>query len=165
MRTRRVVVGIGANLGERLATLDAATEALASLPDVRGLRRSPIVETEPVGGPPQGHYLNGAILLETSLPARRLLDSLLGIERDLGRTRDGTRNAPRTVDLDILWIEGEAIDEPDLVVPHPRLKERAFALVPLLALVPDATDADGSSYAALPEAHAPLHEVAEAAPL
>jgi 2-amino-4-hydroxy-6-hydroxymethyldihydropteridine diphosphokinase len=162
MRSRRVVVGIGANLGDRLASLDAATARIAAIPGVTALRRSPIVETDPVGGPPQGRYFNGAVLVETALPARAVLEALLGIERDLGRTRDGTRDAPRTLDLDILWIDGEALDEPDLVVPHPRLATRAFALVPLVALAPDAADVNGGLYASLVEAKTSLIEIGPA---
>lgn len=160
---RRVVVGIGANLGDRLATIEAATDRIAALEGVTFVRRSPIVETDPVGGPPQDRYLNGALLLRTALSARALLDALLGIERDLGRTRDGTRNAPRTLDLDVLWIDGETVDEADLVVPHPRLAERAFALMPLVAVAPDAADAGGVAYGALATALAEGERLVEVA--
>jgi 2-amino-4-hydroxy-6-hydroxymethyldihydropteridine diphosphokinase len=101
------------------------------------MKRSPVYETSPVGGPPQADYLNGAVLLVTSLQAREILELGLSIERTLGRER-GERNLPRTIDLDLLWIEGEEIDEPDLRVPHPRLSERAFAVRPLIDLAPDA---------------------------
>lgn len=144
---RRVVIGIGANLGDRLATIEVATDRIAALEGVALVRRSRIVETDPVGGPPQDRYFNGALLIRTALAPRALLQALLGIERDLGRTRDGTRNAPRTLDLDVLWMEGERVDEADLVVPHPRLAERAFALVPLVEVAPDAGDAAGVVYA------------------
>lgn len=159
---RRAVIGIGANLGDRLATIDAATTAVAALGGVTFVRRSPIFETDPVGGPPQDRYLNGALLVTTSLEPRDLLAGLLAIERQLGRTRDGTRNAPRTLDLDVLWIEGQVVDDADLVVPHPRLAERAFALVPLVAVAPDATDAAGILYASREPARVAMAEVAAA---
>jgi len=150
MRERRVVVGMGANLGDRLDFLDQATARIGDVAGIVAVRRSPIIETEPVGGPLQGRYFNCALLIRTSLAPRALLEALLTIERDLGRTRDGTRDAPRTIDLDLLWIEGERIGEPDLLVPHPRLAARAFALVPLIDVAPDARDAAGSAYADLP---------------
>lgn len=119
---------------------------------------SPVYETPPAGGVPQGDYLNAAVVVVTAIAARALLDQLLDIERALGRVRpDATRWGPRTIDLDILWIEGESIHEDGLVVPHPRLAERAFALRPLLDLVPDATDVQtGAAFASLAMAHEPL---------
>jgi 2-amino-4-hydroxy-6-hydroxymethyldihydropteridine diphosphokinase len=101
--------------------------------------RSRVLETAPVGGPPQDAYLNAAVLVDYNGSPGALLDELLRIEADLGRTRE-VRWGPRTVDLDLLWAGDAIVDEPRLVVPHPRLAERAFALVPLLDLVPDARD-------------------------
>ena len=99
---------------------------------------SRVYETKPVGGPPQGDFLNAAVLV--SWEEGDLLEALQAIERDLGRERD-VRWGPRTIDLDILWAEDRIIsDPPRLVVPHPRLHERAFALAPLLDVVPDAVD-------------------------
>jgi 2-amino-4-hydroxy-6-hydroxymethyldihydropteridine diphosphokinase len=161
---RRVVIGLGSNLGDRRASLDAAVARLREDRSWHVLRRSPTYESPPMGGPPQGDYLNAAVLLVTSLDARAILDRALAIERGLGRVRsDDTRWGPRTIDLDLLWIEGEAVDEEDLVVPHPRLAERAFAIRPLLDLVPDASDfRTGQTFASLPAATEPLVEVAEA---
>ena len=94
-------------------------------------------ETAPVGGPPQGPFLNAAVRLTWTDPVLVLLEHLYAIEHDLGRVR-GIRNGPRTIDLDILWGEGLIIDSPRLVVPHPRLHERAFAVAPLLDVMPGA---------------------------
>ena len=127
----RAFVGVGANLGDREATI---REALAALPDVVAV--SELRETEPVGVVDQPAFLNGAIALETDLSPRELLDALLEIERGLGRERH-ERWGPRTIDLDLLLYGGELIDEPGLTVPHPRLHERRFALEPLLDLDPE----------------------------
>jgi 2-amino-4-hydroxy-6-hydroxymethyldihydropteridine diphosphokinase len=157
-RTRRVVIGIGSNLGDRAGNLALAVARLGEDARVDVLARSLVYVTPPAGGPPQGDYLNCAALVSTALPARELLLRTLAIEHALGRVRpDPVRWGPRTIDLDILWIEGEAIDEPGLTVPHPRLGERAFALRPLLDVVPDAVDpTTGARYADLPAARVPL---------
>lgn len=153
---RRVVIGLGSNLGDRFANVDRAVERMRSLEDVHVLEVSPLYETAPVGGPPQGAFVNGAVLLVTALDAAELMERLLQIETDLGRVR-GEKNAPRTVDLDILWIEGECVSRADLEVPHPRLVERAFALRPLLDVAPDASHAEsGLVYADLPLAKTEL---------
>jgi 2-amino-4-hydroxy-6-hydroxymethyldihydropteridine diphosphokinase len=104
-----------------------------------GAARSGLYETTPVGGPVQDDYINGAVLLQTDRRAWGLLEAALDIELRHGRVR-GVRNGPRTLDIDLLWVEGEVVEEPSLTVPHPRLLERAFALVPLLDVAPDATD-------------------------
>jgi 2-amino-4-hydroxy-6-hydroxymethyldihydropteridine diphosphokinase len=130
-------VGFGANLGERLTTMRAASGALARVARVE--KTSQVYATAPVGGPAQPEYLNAAAIVSYAGAPEALLDALLAIERALGRVR-GERNGPRAIDLDILWIDGLAVDTPSLVVPHPRLHERAFAVVPLLDLVPDARD-------------------------
>ena len=133
----RALIALSANLGDREATLASAVRALEATPDVRVLRVSPWYETEPVGGPSgQPEYLNGALEVETTLSARALLGRLLEIEREHGRVRDGTRDAPRTLDLDLLFYGDERIREPDLVVPHPRLESRVFVLLPLARLAP-----------------------------
>lgn len=107
-------------------------------------------ETAPVGGPPQGDFLNAAVLVDVRGEPLELLDALLSIERSLGRVRDA-RWGPRTIDLDILWIEGVVFEHPRLVVPHPHLTERAFALAPLLELVPAAVDPrTGRAYVMVP---------------
>src|SRR5690348_11033906 len=139
-----VVIGLGANLGDRRGTIEAAMEAIASLPDVELVARSSPWQTRPLGGPPQPDYVNAAVPVRTHLPLGRLMRELLAIEGRFGRVR-GEPNAPRTLDLDLLWAEGQRVrlsepDGPDLEVPHPRLHERAFALIPLLEVAPGAAD-------------------------
>jgi 2-amino-4-hydroxy-6-hydroxymethyldihydropteridine diphosphokinase len=130
-------VGLGANLGDRERTLRIAVERLGDDPEIDVLAVSRFRETEPVGFEDQPPFINAAAQLRTTLSARGLLDRLLAVERGLGRTRDGPRFGPRTVDLDLL-VFGEAIvDEPGLTVPHPRLTERRFALEPLADLDPE----------------------------
>lgn len=124
-------VGVGANLGDREATIRAALDALPGIVAVSELR-----ETDPVGVLDQPPFLNGAAALETELAPRDLLDTLLAVERELGRERR-ERWGPRTIDLDLLLYGGETIDEPGLTVPHPRLHERRFALEPLAELDPE----------------------------
>jgi 2-amino-4-hydroxy-6-hydroxymethyldihydropteridine diphosphokinase len=126
----RAYVGLGANLGDREATIGAAVAALPGVVAVSRLR-----ETEPVGVVGQPPFLNGAVLLETDLPPRELLGRLLAIERELGRERR-ERWGPRTIDLDLLLYGDVVVDEPGLTVPHPRLHERRFALEPLAELDP-----------------------------
>jgi 2-amino-4-hydroxy-6-hydroxymethyldihydropteridine diphosphokinase len=133
----RAVIGLGSNVGDRRSNLRAAVEALREVATV--LAESSVVETKPVGGPPQPDYLNAAALVSFEGSPRALLQSLLAIEARLGRVR-AERWGPRTIDLDLLWIDGVVVSEPDLVVPHPRLTERAFALQPLLEVAPDAID-------------------------
>src|SRR5262245_41640302 len=125
----RVAIGLGANLGDRLGTLREAAARLARSATI--LARSRVWETAPVGGPPQPDYLNAALLLDWDGTPIDLLDRLMKIEADLGRVRD-VLNGPRTIDLDVLWIENVSVDERRLVVPHPRLRLRAFALAPML---------------------------------
>jgi 2-amino-4-hydroxy-6-hydroxymethyldihydropteridine diphosphokinase len=142
----KAVVGVGANLGDRLTTMRAAARELASV--ARVVATSRVYETAPVG-PPQPDFLNAAVLVDWEWPPQELLRDLLAIEARLGRVR-GTeqRWGPRVIDLDFLWAEGVALDDPRLTLPHPRLRDRAFALVPLLELVPDACDPrTGESYA------------------
>jgi 2-amino-4-hydroxy-6-hydroxymethyldihydropteridine diphosphokinase len=129
-------VSIGTNLGDRAAHLDLALRGLAALPETQVVALSPIFETDPVGPPPQGPYLNAVARVATSLGARALLDGLLAIEREAGRARS-ERNAARTLDLDLLLYGDASIDEPGLVVPHPRRAERPFILEPLAALAPE----------------------------
>jgi 2-amino-4-hydroxy-6-hydroxymethyldihydropteridine diphosphokinase len=124
------VVGLGSNLGDREALIRQAA-------DLIGARRlSTIIETEPWGDADQPRYLNAVAEVETALPARSFLVYLLDVERRLGRERVGRKWAPRTIDLDLLLFGAERIDEPGLVVPHPRLHERAFVLEPLAELDP-----------------------------
>jgi len=133
----RVAIGLGANLGDRLATLREAATRIGRLAPI--CARSRVWETAPVGGPEQPDFLNAALLVDWERPPIELLDALLTIEADLGRVRE-ISNGPRTIDLDVLWIDGVVLEAPRLVVPHPRLHLRAFALAPMLEVVPDATD-------------------------
>ena len=132
----RAYIGLGANLGDREATIRRALELLDRHPDVSVVAVSTLRETEPVGYADQPRFLNGAAALETVLGPRDLLSRLLSVERALGRTRNGPRWGPRTIDLDLLLHGAEVVDEPGLRVPHPRLAERRFALEPLAELDP-----------------------------
>ncbi|MDP8976635.1 MAG: 2-amino-4-hydroxy-6-hydroxymethyldihydropteridine diphosphokinase [Actinomycetota bacterium] len=133
----RAYLGLGSNVGDRWAHLRRAAAALPGL-----VRTSPVYETEPVGGPPgQGHFLNAVVELETSLEPRALLAVCHGLEEAAGRVRT-ERHGPRTLDVDVLLIVGDAtdhltVDEPDLTVPHPRMWERPFVLIPLADLASD----------------------------
>jgi 2-amino-4-hydroxy-6-hydroxymethyldihydropteridine diphosphokinase len=133
----RAFVGIGANLGDREGTIRQALERLAERPGAEVVAVSALRETDPVGYLDQPRFLNGAVELRTELPPRDLLELLLGVERELGRVRgDGPRFGPRPIDLDLLLYDDEVVDEPGLVLPHPRLHERRFALEPLAELDP-----------------------------
>jgi len=134
---RRSVVGLGANLGDRLAAMQAAAREIHVAVSIEATSR--VYATAAVGGPPQGEFLNAAVLLMHDGSPSQLMSTLLDVERRLGRVR-GPRWGPRTIDLDLLWIEGVAIESPPVTVPHPRLRERAFAVAPLLDLVADACD-------------------------
>jgi 2-amino-4-hydroxy-6-hydroxymethyldihydropteridine diphosphokinase len=126
----RAYVGLGANLGDREAAILDAAERLGAV------RLSTIRETEPWGYVDQPPFLNAVAEVDTDLSPRELLDRLLGIERSLGRLRLGPRWGPRTIDLDLLLYGDAVVDEPGLVVPHPRLHERLFVLEPLNELDP-----------------------------
>jgi 2-amino-4-hydroxy-6-hydroxymethyldihydropteridine diphosphokinase len=128
----RAFLGLGSNLGDRLANLRRAIELLDAVDGIAVVRTSSVYQTEPVG-PPQPDYLNAVAEVRTSLTARALLDAALGVERALGRVR-AERWGPRTVDVDLLTYGDEHIDEPGLTVPHPRMAERAFVMIPLLEL-------------------------------
>lgn len=128
-------LGLGSNLGDRLTNLQRAVDLLAAQRNVTVVRSSRVYETDPVG-PAQPDFLNAVIEVETSLPARGLLRSCQEVERALGRERS-ERWGPRTIDVDILTFDDERIDESDLVVPHPRIRERGFVLTPLLELDAD----------------------------
>jgi 2-amino-4-hydroxy-6-hydroxymethyldihydropteridine diphosphokinase len=130
-------VALGSNLGERESHLAGSIAALRQARGVAVLAVSPVYETDPVGPPPQGPYLNAVARLHTSLSPRALLERLQAIEVAAGRTRAGGRNAARTLDLDLLFYGEEEIHEPGLEVPHPRLHQRAFVLEPLCDLAPD----------------------------
>ena len=127
----RAFLGLGSNLGDRVSHLRAA---VASLPDLVAV--SPVYETGPVGGPKQGRYLNLVVELDTSLTPRALLEVCRVLEAHAKRVRK-ERWGPRTLDVDVLWVEGTEMHEPDLEVPHPRMWERRFVLAPLAELAPD----------------------------
>jgi len=134
----RCAVALGSNLGDRRAHLDFAVARLQPL--LRGLRVSRYHETMPVGAPePQPLYLNAAVVGETALTARELLEAVLAIEQARGRARPYA-NAPRTLDLDVVLFGDRVIDEPGLVVPHPRFRERRFVLDPLAEIAPELVD-------------------------
>ena len=125
----RAYLGLGSNLGDRRAHLRAA---VAALPDVVAV--SPVYETDPVGGPPgQGPYLNLVVALETDRSPRQLLDLAHSLEDAAGRVRK-ERHWPRTLDVDVLLVGDLCVDEPDLVVPHPRMWQRRFVLAPMADL-------------------------------
>lgn len=141
-------VALGSNVGDRRAHLDYAVTALRGL--LSDLVVSSYHETVPVGvSGPQAMFLNAAVVGSTELTARALLDALLSIEQDRGRERPYTRS-PRTLDLDLILLGDVVLEEPGLVVPHPRFRERRFVLAPLAEIAPDLKDpATGLSVAAL----------------
>ena len=126
----RCFIALGSNLGDREAWLRMALDRLRETPGSWAIAVSRLFETAAVG-PPQGPYLNAAAGLETALSPQALLARLLAIEREAGRARGPERNAPRTLDLDLLLYGDVCLEEPDLVLPHPRLAERGFVLAPL----------------------------------
>ena len=132
----RAYIALGANLGLREETLRRAVQLLDDTEHVDVFAVSELRKTDPVGLVDQPRFLNGVAAIDTTLSARELLDTLLGVERRLGRVR-GERWGPRTVDLDLLLYGDEIFDEPGLRVPHPRLHERRFALEPLAELDPE----------------------------
>jgi 2-amino-4-hydroxy-6-hydroxymethyldihydropteridine diphosphokinase len=139
--THCAYIGLGGNLGDREANLRAGLARLAARADVAVELVSAFIETDPVDcAPGQPKYLNGTAALKTSLAPRELLRVLLDVERDLGRTRPaGERNAARTLDLDLLLYDDMVLNEPGLQIPHPRMHERRFVLVPLAEIAPGAT--------------------------
>lgn len=132
----RAFLGLGANLGDRLANLQRAADLLGERPGIRVVHSSRVYETDPVGGPEQPDYLNVVLQVDTDLPARGLLEACLAVEAEMGRVR-AERWGPRAIDVDVLTYGEETIEEPDLVVPHPRMHERGFVLVPLAELDED----------------------------
>lgn len=129
---RRVLLGLGSNLGDRIAHLRTAVTALGD----EVVATSDVFETAPVGGPDQEPFLNMVVALRTAVGARALLVRGQALEADAARERT-VRWGPRTLDVDILWIDGERHAEPGLQVPHPRMAERAFVMVPLADVAPD----------------------------
>ena len=127
---------LGGNIGDPPAQIRSAFRALADLPGTRLVRRSSFYRNPPEGGPDQPAFVNAVASIETRLGPRELLDRLLEIERAHGRVRDFP-NAPRTLDLDIVLYGNRVIEEPGLTIPHPRMQERVFVLVPLAEIAPD----------------------------
>nr|WP_246416208.1 2-amino-4-hydroxy-6-hydroxymethyldihydropteridine diphosphokinase [Nocardioides luti] len=136
---RRAVLALGSNLGERLTALQGAVNAIADTPDVWVTGVSPVYETQPVDSPAEAKtYLNAVVLIDTTLAATRLLDRALAIEDAFDRERTEVRNAPRTLDVDLIVVGDRRSDDDTLRLPHPRAAERAFVLQPWFDLEPDA---------------------------
>jgi 2-amino-4-hydroxy-6-hydroxymethyldihydropteridine diphosphokinase len=136
---RRSVLSLGSNLGDRNQNLQGALDTLADTPDVWVTGVSPIYETEPVGAPEGSkHFLNAVVLLDTTLPVHTLLERAQAIEDAFGRERDAERNAPRTLDIDLIVVGDRKCEDERLTLPHPRAHERAFVLAPWNDLEPDA---------------------------
>jgi 2-amino-4-hydroxy-6-hydroxymethyldihydropteridine diphosphokinase len=135
---RRAYFGLGSNQGDRGAHLQFALEGLADRAG-RVVAISPVYETEPVGGPSQPDFLNAVVAVETELSPRELLRVAKALEAAAGREppEPGKRWGPRPLDIDILMVDDERVDEPDLVVPHPRIHQRAFVLAPLADVAPE----------------------------
>ena len=131
----RAVLAVGSNLGDRKAHLQGAIDALGDVVDVIAV--SGVYETAPVGGPDQDDFLNAVVIVETSLAPHGLLALCQRVEADHDRVRE-VRWGPRTLDVDVIAIEGEVLDDPDLTLPHPRAHERAFVCVPWLDVDPGA---------------------------
>jgi len=135
--THTAYIALGSNLGERRATIESAMDSLRADPGVLSVQVSSLYETEPVGGPAgQDAYLNGAARVETTHDAESLLKLMLQIEQNLGRERT-VRWGPRTIDLDLLLMDNQIINAPHLMVPHPRMHERRFVLMPLAEIASD----------------------------
>lgn len=132
----RSAIAFGSNIGESLAILEGAMKSLEKTPGITIKAKSSWYRTAPVGGPSQPDYLNGAAILEVQLSPQKLLDTLLNIEQEFGRVRQ-EHWGPRTLDLDILLFDDLILETPDLQIPHPRMTQRAFVLVPLAEIAPD----------------------------
>jgi len=134
---RSVVLALGSNLGDRRDILQGCVDAIAAIPEVQLMAVSPVYETVPVGGPPQPDYLNAVLLARTTLPSRTLLGRLHEVEAAFSRVRE-VRWGPRTLDIDVITVDGEVSEDPVLTLPHPRAHERAFVLAPWHDADPDA---------------------------
>ncbi len=140
-------IGIGSNVGDRIAFCRRAVDELRDSASLNVAAVSSLYETSPIGGPPQRSFINLVVKVETELSARDLLTTTQGLEGKLGREPSDIHWGPRVVDLDILTFGDEKVSEPDLEIPHPRLTQRRFMLIPLLEIDPDASDPWGSRYA------------------
>jgi 2-amino-4-hydroxy-6-hydroxymethyldihydropteridine diphosphokinase len=134
---RRTVLSLGSNLGDRVDNLQSGIDTLFDAPGLEFVVISPIYETEPIGGPPQGDFLNVIIIANSRLAPESLLERVLNIEEAMARKRE-VRWGPRTLDIDIVMMGDVTSDDPALVLPHPRAHERAFVLVPWHEVDPDA---------------------------
>jgi len=143
-------IGLGANLGDAAATLTDAIEALGRLPQSRLVRASSLYGSKPVGYLDQPDFINAVAAVETALAPHDLLDALLALESHFGRQRT-FRNAPRTLDMDVLLYGNMTHHDDRLTVPHPRMLERSFVLVPLAEIAPDLTLPEGQQVVALAE--------------
>jgi 2-amino-4-hydroxy-6-hydroxymethyldihydropteridine diphosphokinase len=141
----RAYLALGSNLGERAGYLQDAVDALAATATVSVVAVSGVYETDPVGGPEQGRYLNAVVAIDTDLAPRDLLALAQRLEANARRVR-GERWGPRTLDVDILLVGDEVVSDPDLVVPHPRMWERGFVLAPLHDVAPDLVDVPGEGW-------------------
>lgn len=149
---RRAVLALGSNLGDRMTALQGAVEAIADTPDVWVTAVSPVYETQPVDCPEGSKtFLNAVVLVDTTLAATRLMDRALAIEDAFDRLRSDVRNAPRTLDVDLIVVGDRRSDEESLVLPHPRARDRAFVLQPWLDVEPDAVLPDAGPVAELLE--------------
>ena len=143
--SRVAYLGLGSNLGNRAAHLQRAIDRLAAAPGVTVVAVSAIYETDPVGGPEQGPFLNAVVAVDTDLAPRALLTLAHELEADAQRVRV-EHWGPRTLDVDVLIVGDETVAEPDLVVPHPRLWERGFVLAPLRDVAPALVDAPAGGW-------------------
>lgn len=135
-----VYLGLGSNLGDRVGYIQQALQLLKYVPGIRVLSTSSFYETEPVGCREQEWFVNAAVAIDTPMTPEELLETCQRIEQQLGRVRDPeNRNGPRTIDLDILFYDDLSLSEPGLTIPHPRVHQRAYALVPLLEINPRVT--------------------------
>ena len=146
--SRRAVLALGSNLGDRLDNLQGAIDALFDAPGLDFLAVSPVYETAPAGGPPQPDYLNAVIIVDTALPCRMILDRAHGVEEAFGRVRQ-ERWGPRTLDVDLIVCGDTVSGDPELTLPHPRAHERVFVLLPWHDIDPAAEIPGRGSVAAL----------------
>ena len=139
-RARDAYLGLGSNVGDRLHFLNKALSFLRTLDDTSFVTASHVYESEALVGPGQGaapNFLNGVVLIRTAIDPEILLAKCLGVERDLGRIRGAERWLPRTIDIDILLIDGMSLSDDRLTLPHPRMHERRFVLLPICDIDPD----------------------------
>ena len=140
-------IGIGSNVGDRVAFCRRAVEELSQADGLTVELVSSLYETAPIGGPPQRSYVNLAVRASTELEVRDLLELCQEVERRIGRQPSEMKWGPRVIDLDILTFGDEKVNEPDLEVPHPRMTQRRFVLIPLFEIDPEASDPWGRRYA------------------